>query len=109
MRPGLSAACIAGIALTCVCARAAAAGKVQIEVGQLEFDGLAIEGLEAELSPTGRAAGRVSLRAARVRGIAATGPLSKFALDCPQLEVEGDLVACDRGRLSGSLGALGVQ
>ncbi|MGH8203254.1 MAG: hypothetical protein ACREST_01510 [Steroidobacteraceae bacterium] len=109
MRPGLSAACIAGIALTCVCARAAAAGKVQIEVGQLEFDGLAIEGLEAELSLTGRAAGSVSLRAARVHGIAATGPLSKFALDCPRLEVEGHEISCDRGRLSGALGRLGTQ
>src|SRR5262245_37413013 len=88
---------------------AAAAGRVSLEAGGLELDGLSIEGLEVVVAPAAAAAGSVRLRAARVRGLAATGPLSRFALDCPDLRVLGDELRCDRGRLSGSLGSLGVQ
>jgi hypothetical protein len=88
---------------------ALAAGKVEVELGQLEFAGLSVEGLELSVAPTGAASGDVRLRAARVRGLAATGPLSQFALDCPELRIAGDELRCDRGRLAGSLGSLGVQ
>jgi len=82
---------------------------VSIEAGRVEFEGLEIEGLSSSWSPSASAQGAFTLRAARIRGLAATGPLAKFALDCPQLVVAGDEVHCDRGRLSGSLGSLGVQ
>ena len=88
---------------------ALAAGRVRVDVGQLEFQGLSIEGLEMELEPTAAAAGKVAFRAARIRGLAATGPLSKFSLDCPDLRIKGNEISCERGRLSGSLGSLGAQ
>ncbi len=88
---------------------ALAAGHVRVDVGQLEFQGLSIEGLEMELEPTAAAAGKVAFRAARIRGLAATGPLSKFSLDCPDLRIKGNEISCERGRLSGSLGSLGAQ
>ena len=84
-------------------------GAVSIEAGRVEFEGLEIEGLASSWSPSAGAQGAFTLRAAKVRGLAATGPLAKFSLDCPQLVVAGDEVRCDRGRLSGSLGSLGVQ
>jgi hypothetical protein len=88
---------------------ALAAGKVSVKLGQLEFGGLTIDGLEFDVAPTAAAAGSVRIRAARVRGLAATGPLSKFALDCADLRITGDALRCDRGRLSGALGSLGSQ
>jgi hypothetical protein len=88
---------------------AIAAGRVRVDVGQLEFQGLSIEGLEMELEPTAAAAGKLAIRAARIRGLAATGPLSKFSLDCPDLRISGNEISCERGRLSGSLGSLGAQ
>jgi hypothetical protein len=84
---------------------ARAAGKVSFSAGEFEFDGLAIRDLRVDFEP----AGALSFRAASIRGLAATGPLAMFALDCPQLVVAGDEIRCDRGRLSGSLGSLGAQ
>jgi hypothetical protein len=104
-----SAAVLFACALFGAGSDALAAGRVRVDVGQLEFQGLAIEGLELELEPTAAAAGKVAFRAARIRGLAATGPLSKFSLDCPDLRIKGNEVSCERGRLSGSLGSLGAQ
>jgi hypothetical protein len=109
MRHAFAAACIGMSALLAAAGEAAAAGKVTIDAGQFDYDGLVIEDLEVEVAPTSAAAGRVALRAARVRGVEATGPLSRFSLDCTDLRVSGDEIACERGRLSGSLGSLGVQ
>ncbi len=99
------AAC-AGVAFA---ASAGAASKVSIEIGGLEFEGLAIEDLSADLAPPSELPGSVRLKAARIRGVSATGPLSGFSLDCAALRIEGDVLSCERGRLSGSLGSLGVQ
>ena len=87
----------------------AAASRVSITAGHVEFGDLQVEGLEAEWTPATAATGSVRLRAARVRGIAETGPLSSVALDCASLRIEGDTLACEGGRLSGALGSLGVQ
>ena len=99
----------ATIVLAGVAAGAAAESRVSITAGQVEFGVLRVEGLEAAWTPSTAANGAVRLRAARVRGIAATGPLSSFALDCTTLRITGDTLACEGGRLSGSLGSLGVQ
>ncbi len=88
---------------------ALAAGHVSVRLGELEFAGLAIDGFELDAAPAAAATGSVRVRAARVRGLAATGPLSKFALDCPDLRIDGDALRCRRGRLSGALGSLGAQ
>lgn len=88
---------------------AAASGRVSIEIGHAEIAGLAIDGLRAGLSPDADATGSADLRAARIRGIAATGPLAGFALACPALRIEGDSIHCPHGRLQGSLGSLGRQ
>ncbi|HEX9707592.1 MAG TPA: hypothetical protein VGA24_08125 [Steroidobacteraceae bacterium] len=88
---------------------ALAAGRVRMEVGSVEFEGLEIEGLDLDVALPAETPGSVGVRAARIRGIAATGPLSRFALDCPDLRIEGDELRCERGRLSGSLGTLGAQ
>lgn len=90
-------------------APAYAAGKVSIHVGQAEFSGLQIDGLDVGWTPAAGAAGAATLRTARIRGLASTGPLSGFALDCPSLRVNGDQIHCDRGRLTGALGSLGGQ
>jgi hypothetical protein len=82
---------------------------VSVSIGQVEFAGLTVEGLEADWSPRGAAPGAIAIRAARVRGLAATGPLASFSLDCPDLRIAGDEMSCARGRLSGSLGSLGAQ
>ena len=86
-----------------------AAGRVSVTAGSAEFAGLEVEGLEAAWAPTTGANGGVRLRAARVRGIAETGPLSSFALDCASLSITGDELSCEGGRLAGSLGSLGAQ
>lgn len=93
----------------CVAAQAQAAGSVRLSVGHAEFAGLSIDGLEVGLAQKAGVAGVATLRAARIRGLAATGPLAGFALDCPALEVAGDSIRCPRGRLRGSLGSLGRQ
>jgi hypothetical protein len=108
MIPRLAAA-VAGSALLCAAGPSLAAGKVSVSIGQAEFEGLTIENLEADWSPRGPAPGAIAIRTARVRGIAATGPLSRFSLDCPDLRIAGDEMSCENGRLSGSLGSLGVQ
>ncbi|HJQ75534.1 MAG TPA: hypothetical protein VJ814_11635, partial [Gaiellaceae bacterium] len=99
----------AACALFAAAPDALAAGRVSLQAGQLEFAGLAIDGLELDVAPSGAAAGSIRVRAASVRGLAATGPLSRFALDCPDLRVTGDVLRCNRGRLAGALGSLGVQ
>jgi len=97
-------------AACCIWAQASlSAGKVNVSIGQADFEGLTIEGLEADWSPRAGAPGAIAIRAARIRGVAATGPLSAFTLDCPYLQIAGDELSCDNGRLSGSLGSLGVQ
>ena len=83
--------------------------RVSFSARSAEFGGLVVEGFEAAWAPTSGANGDVRLRAARVRGIAETGPLSSFALDCASLSITGDELSCDGGRLAGSLGSLGVQ
>ncbi len=88
---------------------ALAAGKISVEIGHLDFAGLAIEDLSVDWKPGADAPGAIGLRAARIRGIEGTGPLSGFSLDCPVLQIEGDELSCERGRLTGSLGRLGVQ
>jgi len=94
----------------CLCAMPAhAAGKVSLHAGQVEFAGLRIEGLDVGFTPDATGGGAVTLRTARIRGIAATGPLSGFALDCPSLQIDGDRLECPRGRLRGTLGTLGGQ
>jgi hypothetical protein len=90
-------------------APAYAAGKVSIHVGQAEFAGLQFDGLDVGWTPAAGAVNAVTLRTARIRGLASTGPLSAFALDCPSLRVNGDQIHCDRGRLTGALGSLGGQ
>ncbi len=101
----LLAAC-AGVAFA---VSAGAASKVSIEIGGLEFEGLAIEELSADLAPPAGQPGSLRLKAARIRGVAATGPLSQFSLDCQEFQIDGDTLRCERGRLAGSLGSLGVQ
>ena len=86
-----------------------AAGKVSIHVGQAEFAGLQVDGLDVGWTPGTGTGGAVTLRTARIRGVAPTGPLSGFALDCPALQIAGDRIHCDRGRLQGALGSLGNQ
>jgi hypothetical protein len=95
--------------LLCAAGGNAHAAEVHVEIGHVEFEGLAIEDLSVDWAPRVGSPGSLGVRAARVRGIAATGPMSAFSLDCQALRVEGDELACERGRLSGSLGALGVQ
>jgi hypothetical protein len=86
-----------------------AAGKVSLQVGQAEFAGLQIEELGLDWSPGKVAGGKVGLRAARIRGIGATGPLSAISIDCAEFSISGDLLSCNAGRLSGTLGILGDQ
>ena len=66
----------AGLACGWLAASAANAGTVQIEAGSLEFGGLEIEGLDTSWNAVDGAGGALRLRAARVRGLAATGPLA---------------------------------
>jgi hypothetical protein len=89
-------------------AAAGAASTLSLTAGEIEFEGLTVEGLTVDWTPD-PASGAVTLRAARVRGLEATGPLARFAIDCPKLRIEGDELRCERGRLSGTLGSLGVQ
>lgn len=105
----LRAFALAACALLGASPGALAAGKVSVRLGELEFAGLAIDGLELDVAPTAAAAGSIRVRAARVRGLAATGPLSRFELDCPELTIAGDVLRCRRGRLAGALGSLGSQ
>jgi len=92
-----------------VATSASAQGKVSVEIGGLEFEGLVVDELALDWEPSGTAQGAFGLRAARIHGVAATGPLSAFSLDCPALRISGDEIRCENGRLSGSLGSLGVQ
>ncbi len=100
----IAAIAIAGVASS----GAVAAGSLRFTAGQLEFEGLAVEGLALDWVPD-PADGAVTVRAARVRGLDATGPLARFAVDCPELRISGDELRCERGRLTGALGKLGMQ
>ncbi|HEU0225762.1 MAG TPA: hypothetical protein VFR29_10020 [Steroidobacteraceae bacterium] len=100
----LSAACACGLADP-----AAAEARVSLTVGQAEFEGLRIDGLEVGLAQDKEGSAAATMRAARIRGIASTGPLSGFSLDCPSLQFIGDAIHCPRGRLRGTLGSLGAQ
>src|ERR1700741_1460940 len=97
------------LALACAalaaCGTAAAAGKVSVSIGRIEFAGLVIEDLGVGFAP----GGPLAVRAARIRGLAATGPLAGFLLASAALEVEGDTLNCERGRLKGRFGSLGAQ
>jgi hypothetical protein len=98
-------------ALLCGCgiASASAAGKVSVDVGRVEFGGLSIEEAGLDWTPRDGASGRAQIRAARVRGVPGTGPLSGFTIDCPDLRITGDELHCPGGRLKGALGSLGGQ
>jgi len=104
-----TSAAVAGLACAWLAATAANAGTVQFEAGSLEFGGFEIEGLDTSWNAVDGAAGALRLRAARVRGLAATGPLADLAFTCPELQIAGDELRCERGRLSGALGSLGAQ
>ena len=93
----------------CSAGLAEAASRVRIEAGQLEFEGLAFEGLDVDFGRTADGSTSLAVKAVRIRGVAATGPLSGFAMDCPAFRVAGDEIRCERGRLTGALGSLGVQ
>ena len=109
-RPGLLLpALLAAASTCCLSGPATAAGTVSLTVGRAEFAGLRIDGLTVGLTQEAEAPGAATIRAARIRGVAATGPLAGFSLDCPALRVEGDSIRCPRGRLRGSLGSLGAQ
>ncbi len=86
-----------------------AAGKVSVQVGQVEFGGLQIEDLGLDWTQGAKPGGRIGVRAARIRGVAATGPLSAISVDCADLSISGDLLSCENGRLSGGLGSFGAQ
>ncbi|MGH8130575.1 MAG: hypothetical protein ACRES3_06950 [Steroidobacteraceae bacterium] len=100
---------IALCASVCFANAAAAEDKVSVNIGSIEFEGLEVEDLDVDWTMREDAPGSIALRAARIRGVEATGPVSGFALDCPALRIEGDELSCERGRLSGSLGRLGIQ
>ncbi|MBM4219931.1 MAG: DUF1318 domain-containing protein [Gammaproteobacteria bacterium] len=70
---------------------AASASSISFTADRLEFEGLVVEGLAAIWSPD-QAAGALSLRAARVRGLEATGPLTGLAVDCKVLRIAGDVL-----------------
>ena len=97
------------IACACCALPAYAAGKVTVHVGQADFAGLRVDGLDIGWTPEAGTAGAAKLRAARIRGVASTGPLSGLTLECPALRITGDQLHCDRGRLTGALGTLGNQ
>ena len=108
-RLGPAVRILAACALIVAAAPALAAGKLSLQVGQAEFAGLQIEDLGLDWTPGTNAGGKVGVRAARIRGIGATGPLSAISIDCAELSVSGNLVSCRSGRLSGALGSLGSQ
>jgi len=97
------------IALLGAAGPALAAGKFSLQVGRAEFAGLQIEDLGLDWTPGTATGGKVGMRAARIRGIGATGPLSAISIDCAALSISGDLLNCESGRLSGALGSLGGQ
>ncbi|MGB5131254.1 MAG: hypothetical protein WBO00_01460 [Steroidobacteraceae bacterium] len=88
---------------------ATAAAKVSVQVGRVEFGGLQIEDLGLDWTQAADAGGRIGVRAARIRGIGATGPLSAIAIDCANLSVSGNQLSCESGRLRGALGSFGAQ
>ncbi len=68
-----------------------------------------IEDLGLDWTQGAATGGRIGVRAARIRGIGATGPLSAISIDCADLSISGDQLSCDNGRLGGALGSLGAQ
>ena len=106
---GSSARAIALLTSLAAAAPAFAAGKVSLQVGRAEFGGLQIEDIGLNWTQDAKAGGRIGVRAVRIRGIGATGPLSAISIDCADLRVSGDLLSCGNGRLSGALGSFGAQ
>jgi hypothetical protein len=104
-----TAAAFAALGILAAGGNSHAASSISVEVGRLEFEGLVVEDLSVDFSPPAASPASVRMQAARIRGIAATGPLSGFSLECTDLRVQGDELSCERGRLTGSLGALGAQ
>lgn len=92
-----------------IAAPSLAAGQVTLSARVTEYAGLRVDGLELSWTGATQTSGHMRLRAGRVEGFAATGPLSKLAIDCAELSVSGDQLNCARGRLSGTFGALGDQ
>jgi len=90
-------------------APALALGKATLTAAEAEFGGLDIRDLELAWSAGHDGPVRIAARAGRIEGMTATGPLSKLAIDCSELEVSGDLLTCRKGRLSGAFGTLGGQ
>jgi len=86
-----------------------AAGKATLEAAQAEFEGLSISDLELTWTRGSDGPGRAAMRARRIEGLHAMGPLSGLAIDCTELEISGELLICDSGHLSGTLGSLGSQ
>ncbi len=84
---------------------AEAASRVSISAAQVDFPGLQIQQLDARW----KSDGQVAVRAGRVSGISATGPLARLSVDCANLTISGDTLKCEGGRLSGTLGSLGDQ
>jgi hypothetical protein len=111
MRPlRLSFAAATGLAAACLAASPAqAAGRVGFTAGRVDWAGLHLEGLDASWAPARGGKARVVVRAGAIGGLAATGPLKGLSLDCPDLRITGDALRCERGRLSGAFGSLGVQ
>ena len=87
---------------------AGAAGRVSVTAGQADFAGLQVEGLEASWAPSTGADGAVGF-APPASGASRRRVPCAFALDCATLRITGDTLACEGGRLAGSLGSLGVQ
>lgn len=100
---------LAALLCSCGIASAGAAGKVSVTVGRVEFGGLSIEDAGLDWTPQGGASGRAQIRAAGVRGIPGTGPLSGFTIDCRDLRISANELDCPQGRLKGALGSLGGQ
>ncbi len=86
-----------------------AAGKATLTAAHAEFEGLSISDLRLSWARHCDKPDRVAIRAGRIRGLPATGPLSGLAIECRDLEISGDLLSCRSGHLGGSLGSLGDQ
>ncbi|MFZ2509190.1 MAG: hypothetical protein WAW79_12045 [Steroidobacteraceae bacterium] len=86
-----------------------AAGRATLTAVHAEFEGLSISDLGLSWARPGDRPDRVAMRAGRIKGLSATGPLSGLAIDCRDLEISGDQLSCRNGHLGGRLGSLGDQ
>ena len=108
MHRGAQCLCMLAIGLQ-LATPAFAAGKATLTAAQAEFEGLSIRKLELNWTRGRDGPGRATLRAGRIEGLESMGPLSGLAIDCTELEISGDQLTCNNGRLSGALGSLGNQ